>query len=221
MFLGYMFPQDAPPIVKLPFCYILPIFYVSILVLNITNGVAVFFAYGAFVVPFMIKELRLDHPPYKSISTLREPDTLMLAYRTSQVLHGKALSVVSFFLLPTQTIVYKMVIFTSYMMLKYGQEMDRTSIAKLIGWTALSGLFWGAVLVMGGNLHYHGNNVLLSWRYHNQWKDKFQKKIMNKFRKSCKPFQMNYGKTYVIKRLTVLKFMRSLSRGILKALLAL
>ncbi len=171
--------------------------------------------------PFILREFRIDHPPYKSISSLRTPQILMLAYRTAQIMHGKGILVIGFFILPTHTIIYKMIVFTSYMIVKHGQEMDNISIAVLVGWAISAATFWVVILVIGGTLHLQGNNLLMSWKYHTKWPDKFQRNLMNKFRKSCKPFELNYGRSYVIKRLTVLKFIRSLSRGIFKALLAL
>lgn len=114
MFLGYVIPKDAPLIVKLPFCYFFQWLYISLLVLNIINAVSVFLGYGIFVVPFILKEFWMDHPAYKSISMLRTPKILTLAYRTAQIMHGKGILIVGFFLLPTHTIIYKIIIFTSY-----------------------------------------------------------------------------------------------------------
>lgn len=193
----------------------------SIILLNIMCAVCIFYAYGVFLVPFLLREFRLDHPPYRSIPALRAPDKLILAYRTAQVLLHKTISVVVLFMFPTQSIVYKMVVFTSYVMLKYGNEMDIMNALMLAWFAFLAAGYWSSTLVMGGQLHSQGKRILLSWKFHNQWPDKRTKIIMGKFRRSCKPFQINCGKTYTIKRLTVLKFLRSLSRGILKALLAL
>ncbi len=145
----------------------------------------------------------------------------MLAYRTAQFYIDKTLSTVTLFMFPTQTIVYKLVVFTSYMVLKYGKEMDIISVVILVSWSFFGATYWCSTLLMGGKLHSQGKRILLSWKFHNKWPDKKTKKLMGTFGKSCKPFQFCFGKTYVIKRLTVLKYIRSLSRGILKALLAL
>lgn len=107
------------------------------------------------------------------------------------------------------------------MILKHGSEMDKISVAVLVSWGIAAATFWGVILIMGGGLYLNGNNLLLSWKYHSNWPDKFQKEVFHKFRRSCRPFVLNYGRWYVIKRLTVLKFVRSLCRGIFKALLAL
>ncbi len=205
----------------IPVCYISTFSYMFILCLNVTCAVCIFFAFGVFLVPFLLHEFRLDQPSYKSIPALRSPDKLILAYRAAQILLGRTISVVSLFMFPTQCIVYKMVVFTSYMMLKHGNEMDTMSVFTLSFQAFLAAIYWSSTLVMGGNLHAQGKRILLSWKYHNKWPDRFTKRLMGKFRVSCKPFQLNWGKTYTIKRLTVLKFLRSLSRGILKALLAL
>lgn len=123
--------------------------------LNIINSMAAFFTYFLLVVPFELMEFRLGRPSYKSNSTLRQPNNLMMAYRTAQILQGRVLSLSAVFMLPTQAIVYKLVVFTSYMLFKHGNEMDKMSIAVLISWGGAAMTFWCIVLLMGGNTGVH------------------------------------------------------------------
>ncbi len=74
-------------------------------------------------------------------------------------------------------------------------------------------------LVMNGKIYYRGNCILLSWKQ-KKWPNIFTDRL-DKFRKSCKPFQVNWGKIFVVERLSVLIFVRSVSTGILNSLLAL
>lgn len=73
---------------------------------------------------------------------------------------------------------------------------------------------------MGGNLSFYGNKVLNSWKY-NKWASKQDTMVMDKFRISCKPLQFGWGKTYVINRLSVLRYISKVADGILTALLAI
>lgn len=97
------------------------------------------------------------------------------------------------------------------------QVMVLHIVCDLIVWT------WSDMLsmTMGEAIQFYGVKALDSWKYH-QWSNSYQKRLSGKFQKSCKPMQLSYGKTYVITRLTicVLKYLRGLCRGILKALLA-
>ncbi len=220
MFLGYMIPEDAPPVVKIPFCYLITCFYTFILLLNITCAICILFSYGVFAVPFLLHEFRLDSPSYKSIPALRTPENLVLAYRTAQIFLHKTTSPVVLFMRSTQSIVYNMVVFTSHTIFKHGNKVSNISALMLVVWTLMAASYWFLTLIMGGYLHSQGNCILVSWK-HNKWPDRNTKKLMDKFRRSCKPFQFSWGTIFIVERLSVLIFVRSLSTGILNSLLAL
>ncbi len=44
---------------------------------------------------------------------------------------------------------------------------------------------------------------------------------MDKFRKSCKPVMIRYERTYIIRRITVLRYSRGLLKGIFRTVLIL
>ncbi|CAL8125335.1 unnamed protein product [Orchesella dallaii] len=217
--LGYIF-GEAPPIVRIPFGFIVPCIYIFILFLNCFSLTGTVYGYGLFVVPFLTKELRMGRANYESPPELRQPENLILAYRSLQILQQVINELVGKFIVPTQTMVTKLVVLSTYMVIKHGDTMETASMAVILTWSGMAGLFWSLTLMMGGHLHVYGERVIKSWKYH-QWDNKYDKKLMGKFRKSCKPLMLNFGKAYRIRRLTVLKFIRSLSRGILRALLAL
>jgi len=219
VFLGYIL-EDAPPIVKLPMAYIVPCICLWIIFFNAFSLICGFYGYGMYIVPFLSKELKMGGYPYETPSKLRQPQNLIVAYRALQLFQQVVNSLMGKFIVPTQTIVTKLIIISCYMAIRHGDEMEKATIALLLTWSGLAGIFWASTLMLGGYLHMYGEKTLLSWKYH-QWNNKFDNKLMSKFRKSCKPIMVSFGHTYKIRRLSVLKFVRGLSRGILRALLAL
>ncbi len=220
MFIGSVI-EGAPAIMDLPFSYFIPWFYMIILWANVFDIVGVFYGYGIYIVPFVVKEFNMKRKSYKTIPELREPGNLIPAYRGVQILQQRVNHLAGEFLIPAEAVSTKLVIYSAYVLIKYGKG-EKDSVANIVMiMYVVGGLgLWSGILFMGGVLQFYGIKVLNSWKYH-QWPNKEQKKLMGKFRKSCKPMQFNYGKTYVIKRLSVLKYLRGLSRGILRALLAL
>ena len=123
-------------------------------------------------------------------------------------------------LIPDQTIVTKLLTVSVYTIVRHGKEMSEIYLALFTIWGFIPVLRIVGVLVVGGLLEKYGVKVLESWKYHD-WGNKRDKKLMGKFRKSCKPLTLHYQKIYTVKRLTVLKFLRGLTRAIMRVLLAL
>ncbi|CAL8125332.1 unnamed protein product [Orchesella dallaii] len=219
IFLGYIL-EEAPPIVKIPFAYVIPCIFVWIIFFNCFVAVCPMYAYGLHILPFLFKELRMGRTNYETPSEVRQPQNLIVAYRSLQLFQQLVNNLVGKFIVPTQAIVTKLIVLSSYMAIKHGDKMEKASFFLIITWAGLAALFWSLMLMIGGHLHVHGKRVLDSWKYH-RWGRPFDTKLMSKFRKSCRPIMVSFGNTYRIRRLSGLKFIRGLSRGILRALLTL
>ncbi|CAL8125320.1 unnamed protein product [Orchesella dallaii] len=188
--------------------------------MNTSLGIVFISAYGTLFVPFVTHDLRLGLKTYASCEALRKPPMLIMAYRTLQILQLKTTLVIGRLLIPTQTIALKLAVFSTFMIVKNGHRMRGTTVAMMIGWVVASVLIWSLVLLMGGYLHEYGIRGLKSWKYH-QWESREERQVMSKFRKSCTPITLNFGKTYVIRRLTVFKFIRQITRGVFRTLMAM
>lgn len=175
---------------------------------------------GLFVVPFVLTELRMDQKVYVSRCQLRRPSNIILVYRSAQILLIKFLNILKYLLVPTQTIITNITLFSSVMLIKQGDRMSKASKAMLGSWGIVCAVGWTLLLMNGGYMHLYGNKLLDSWKCY-QWQTRKDKAIMSKFRRSCKPLMIHFGRTYVIRQLSVLKFIRSISRGIFRALLTL
>lgn len=176
--------------------------------------------YGVLVVPFLMKEIRLDRTNYKSRKLLRQPLHLTHFYRSAQILQIRLLTMVQFMIIPTQTLISYLILFSSVMLIKFGNIMSLVSKGMLVSWILASLIFWASSLAIGGHMYWFGKKILVSWKCYS-WSNRRDKVYMSKFRKSCKPLMLNFGRTYVIRPLSVLKFLRGISRGIFKALLTI
>ncbi|CAL8127916.1 unnamed protein product [Orchesella dallaii] len=215
---GSLLPHNAPLLlvvfVGLHPCYLILITYMNICVVYLT-----LFLYCFIVIPFITFELRVGrNKPYNSVKTLRRPPMLISAFRTVQVLQQRINQLIGYIFIPTQAVIGKIIVFSTFTIVKNGDSMLLSSKALVIGWSFAMGFCWSIILLAGGYLNLYGKRVLLSWKYH-EWGSKREKLIMTKFRKSCKPIDLRYGNTYVMRRLNVLKFIRQLTRGIFRLFL--
>ncbi|CAL8070812.1 unnamed protein product [Orchesella dallaii] len=174
--------------------------------------------YFCLMTPFVSQELRMDRKKYKTSDNLRTPKNLIKVYRTVQLLNIEAMFCCGPFIVPQQILLSKFIVFNNYMQILYSQQMSWVTASLLGFWAFAFTLYWTIVLSFGGYLYYHTHKVLLSWKCHG-WNCRADSKLMAKFRKSCTPITVHHGKTFVIRPLTVLKFIRGLTVGTFRALL--
>lgn len=176
---------------------------------------------GGTIVRFIICELNLQRKNYKSVASVRLPEKLILVHRSAQVfLQAYVLPVLGYLLVPAQAMITHMVMFACFLLTKHGDKVSQTMKSVVISWALLAAITWIAILELCGFIHSGGVGLLKSWKYH-RWSCRKDKKLMSRFRKSCKPIMIHYGRTYGIRRITVLKFVRGLSKGIFRTLLTL
>lgn len=237
IFIHFIFPTcplfprsffpDNPTSLHWP--YLLPLlslytFYVIIVEhLNFWIFVFSYFLYGTYFLPFVLKELCLGRPSYKSPSHLRSSlNTLILEYRAAYILQGKLMAILEKFIVPTEAVARKFVILCGCILIKDWSTMKITTLILIVGWGGSVFIWWCLVLFMGGLLHYYGQRILDSYKFHGRkYASRFQRRLLSKFRKSCRPIMIHYGRMYRIRRITLLKFFRGISTGIFRVLLVL
>jgi len=217
---GSLLSPNAHIFIRFPVMYLYPYYLISCMYLNCLLWVVVIFLYGAYIVPFVLLEFRLGRKSYFAIDELRKPPMLLSAYRTIQVLQTIGLNPLGPCIIPTQAYFGQVIVFCAYMVFKHHDNMKRSLVIMMIAWACISAVFWSTVLLMGGYLHLYGKKVLESWKYH-EWSSRTEGKLVTKFQKSCSPIMINHGKAYIIRRITVLKFIRGFTRGVFRTLLTL
>ncbi len=177
--------------------------------------------YGIFVGTFIAKELCLGRARYKSSPYLRDFVTLITEYRAFQLLQNRFNCLIGPYLVPTELIIKIVFWCTASMVIKRRKDMETVQFVLYSFWTIVIPLLWSVVLILGGCLHYHGNKVLSSWKYRQNFKTATERKLLTQFRLSCKPIFISQGKVYTIKKVNLLLFSRELAKGLMKALLTL
>lgn len=189
---------------------------------GVTMGLCALIVYGTLVVPFIAKELSLGKKRYSSTPSLRLLPTLMIEYRAAQLLQNLYNSVIGLFLFPFQSLASLMFMVSSFMVITHWDTLNRISLSLMISWSLLAPNAWIIVLMMGAYLHKSGVRVLNSWRHHQQFiTSKADRKLMGKFRLSCKSLSVSYNRMYTIKPISTMIFVRGLIKGLLRCLLTM
>jgi len=157
---------------------------------------------------------------YKTINSFRRVKTIILEYRSVDILHQSMLKIVGFNFVPLHIVISNLVLLCNYVLVTQRDKMDGLVLAVLAVWSIGTGVFWCICLEFRRYIYSHGKRVLSSWKY-NDWLSARNNKLMSRFRKSCRPFRINFESVYVMRRESPLKFLKGLSRGTFRVLLAL
>ncbi len=178
--------------------------------------------YGALFVPFVIHELTLGRSHYKTIPQMRHPDTLQSVYRSIQILQLRIINeFVGIYIVPSQTIATLLFVSSSFVVIKNRDTLHSITLLIMICWAVIGPSFWLLCLVIGAYLHSKGKGILNSWKDHGQWDTVSKRKEMEKFRISCTSIMICYGKSFTMKKASVIVFIRGLIRGLKRILLSL
>jgi len=157
---------------------------------------------------------------YRTSNTWRRMDNLIIQYKSTQIIHEHFMKILGFLLAPIHAVITNLILFCNYIVIRHRHEVHPSLVAMLMIWSIFGTVFWSILLKIGGLAFLHGKKVLHSWMVHD-WGTSFNNRLMMRFRLSCKPFMINYGSTYVITRVSVLKFLKGGTKGTFKILLTL
>lgn len=214
---GSIFPTS---ILWITFCSCVQLYFVFLCCCQFTYLFVSSAAYGIVLMPLLIQEFRLGRKSYKSIDLLREPAHLSIAYRANQIFHIKLNNCMGKILFPSQTMSTLLFIFCCYMLMRLRGVMEPMQICIVGGLGGVSAVFWSSVLIIFGHIHLNGSKILSSWKRAN-WKNRKNRIFMDKFRLSCKPIMICWEKRFVVRKTSLLLYLRGLTRGLVRCLLSL
>lgn len=225
IFYGSILPDETPFIIYLIINFY-HAFLALILILNILVPLTFQVCYGLLIVPFFVKELQLGRPnyKYKASSNLRSSTkNLRNVYRQIQITQDMVNNFCGKILIPTHYLVTLLFVWSSFMIIRHKNSLELVVLLLMVAWSVTGPSLYIFFLVWGGYLHLKGLKVLSSWKNHGNkvWGDGIESKLMNKFRRSCRPICMCWGKAYVLNRLMWLRFVQGLSKVLMRALLTL
>lgn len=178
--------------------------------------------YGFYVAMFYTVELRLGlkSEKYRAIQKIREnPQILRETYRAFRVLHTSFLHVVGVFLFLSNYLFMISTIYLNFVLLRYWKNLKTFAKAPLLIDDFVGLFVWTGLMELGRILFQRGNKVINSWKP--KLVDKsLEGKVMKRFRLSCKPLVLAYGKTLELKRGSILGFYKAVTRGTFRALVA-
>jgi hypothetical protein len=171
------------------------------------------------VLTFIIlpKEFMGGLKQYKTTDELRLFKNLLVTYRAKEILIKRVLSSYELLIIPGQGIVTNLSLFSNYTLIREWSRLDKVTVCILLFWSGGAIVAWIGALEFGGYIYKSGFMILRSWK-HLRWSP-FQKKYMRKFRRGCRPLAIRAGCYFCMKPIAVLKFIRSIVRGTLRALL--
>lgn len=193
-----------------------------VLYMNLFTILQFVLIYGAIFVPFVIHELTLGRQFYKTIPQMRHPNTLASVYRSVQILQLRIINeFVGIYIFPSQSIATLLFVSSSFLVIRNRDSLHTITLMIMLCWAVIGPSLWLICLVIGGYLHSKGKGILSSWKNHNWDNTLTTRREMEKFRISCTPIMISFGKTYTMNKASMLVFVRGLIRGLKKILLSL
>jgi hypothetical protein len=198
-------------------CYWIYAESVTVMCIALANFVLVF---CVTLISLITTEFRAKSTnPYKTIQALRKKENFPKTYRSIEVAHGFYLKTFALGLVPLQSTAGQIVLVSKFMVIRFGHQLDWVTIVMMNFLDFIVIIpFWTIFLTYGALLFSESGKSIKSWR-HFEW-GKNEKRFKVRFAKSCRPLRIEHRGVYAIGRLSCLSFLRGLSRGTLRTLLA-
>ncbi|CAL8146051.1 unnamed protein product [Orchesella dallaii] len=170
----------------------------------------------------LLLEFISDSPSWTQLTmgSFRELETIKRNYRKLQVIDLVTQNVVSTLLRPLVTVVTNQVVFCNYSIIRHAHTISLPILIILSSWSLVGILGLLVGLRFAGETHSLGKRVLRSMKY-KDWGSKQKNKEVRKFVRSCKPISFSCGRSFVLRKISVLKSLKAVVRGTFRALLAI
>lgn len=220
IFLGSLIPQKYFTLPVQIFIIFFHIYILCVIALNIAVDAGCVLAVQFYITFILTRELCMDRRgSYKSCEKLRTLEYILVVYRSLQILQIYGLCYLGWFLLLCNSVFMLSSLYSIFVLMRYWFELSNLSKGPLLSFSVAIIVIWGTCLEMGRYMFVGGSKVLRSWRG-KKWGDEKENKIMKKFQRSCKPIFLCYGTWFVIRRVSLIIFLKGVVRGTFRALLA-
>lgn len=179
--------------------------------------VLIYIFYATYI---LSRELHLGRKTYRAEKSLRIAGNLRHIYRTLQICNTYAMVTFGKCLFVFQGAFTFLPMYINSVLIRYWDKLELFAKGPLVASSLFATIFWTVVLQVGGYLFVQGRKTIFSWKVGDHWMSRHENKLMRKFAKSCTPIVLCYGKQFVVKKLTLLKYHKGVGRGIFRALLA-
>jgi hypothetical protein len=184
--------------------------------------IATFFAnFSISICPIINCELRSNRKSYGTIDQLRNVNSLVKFYRGVEYIVKLYNESSQPTVLPLNFAVTQFSLYCTYTLITGWNSIDQTMKLVLILALFSAVAPWTAFLRFGGWFLMNSKETLRSWKHFKILCNE-DSKYLSKFKKSCRPLAMraeeDYGQ-YMVKRLSLLKFLHRIIKQTLSALL--
>lgn len=201
------------------FILIYNFYMICYLIIGSAIVIILVFSYGYHMIIFYALELQLGRSKYRCCNLLRDnPENLRHDYRAAQILHKAFLTLFGPYFLIFNAAFMTTLIYLCFVLIRYWYVLNFYTKAPLIVGVFLVVTLWTNVLILGNILSNKGNKILKSWSK-KSWGIAKENRIMEKFRRSCKPLLICYGTQFVIGKGSLFTFYRGVTRGTVRSLL--
>ncbi len=147
---------------------------------------------------------------YRTTNLFREPENLRNSYRTLQILNEYFLCFIKLYVTLFHWLFSVFPVFANNVLMRYWNSFTWIEITMLIFATLVVITFWMLTLQFGKYLWIKGQQNLHSWICVNSSCLQREKRVMAKFRRSCRPILIRHGNMLVLGRMTQFIYVKSI-----------
>lgn len=155
-----------------------------------------------------------------SFYRLVQRQAFFTTYATIDILHNWWMDVIGVVFAINQLIIGKVIMTTLVVLLKYSQNLDWRTIMIMVVWGQCGWGIWSTTLDLMGRFHTLATKTVNSWKYVD-WGCRKENLAMARFKLSCRPLSVHFGRVFVAKKTSMLAFNKGILRGTFRVLMAL
>ncbi|OXA42370.1 hypothetical protein Fcan01_22798 [Folsomia candida] len=148
---------------------------------------------------------------FKTHSDFRSVAHLPVEYRKAELLHLFAMKIYGIYFIPFQSLALNFVLYTNFVLIRPWNSLDYATLLLTLIWSVGIQVFWYFVLHCGGRYYSFSKRNRTSWKFMATEGPK-EAKYMSKFRRSTRPMGIGYEGYFIIKPLSLLKFVKGVVR---------
>ncbi|CAL8072498.1 unnamed protein product [Orchesella dallaii] len=212
-YLLFMIPKHAH---NIPI-YIIASSWFSIYAINVTVVLATIPLHGLlyfiYILPIIQTEIRLGHKKrYKTIDLLRAQRHLVLNYKMVEIFVKFMNVEIGITFVGLQLLFTQITLFCNVTLIFQWAELKMNTKVVLTFIAGFATFGWACFLYVAGTQYGYSDKAKESWRL-DFWSTKEERLYMERVKWSLRPFSFGDGKRFVIKPVTVLLFMNSVSQN--------
>ncbi|CAL8072504.1 unnamed protein product [Orchesella dallaii] len=219
-YLTFMIPKES---LTLP-AYIIASSWFSIYAINVTVILATIplhgLCYFIYVLPIIQTELRLGLSPskYKTIDLLREPRQLVVNYKMLQILVKMVNFEIGILFVVLQLLFTQITLFCNVTLIFQWEDLKINTKILLTFIAGFATCGWATFLFVAGIQYGYSEAATESWKLE-YWSTRKERMYMQRVKWSLRPFSFGDGKRFIIKPVTVLKYINSVSKNTFRSLI--